>query len=304
MKRQTVLLGSTIAAIIAAGIAMPSLVGDYWLGVLTTLSMWIALTESWIVLSGMTGYISLGHAVFVGLGAYVFVLTWGEVPIWLGLMLAGLTAGGTALLIGLPCLRVRGPYFVILTLGVSEFGKYVVVNIEASLGKFGRLVLGGPEIDDIFRMMLALAVVAFLLAWFVRRSRFGAGLRALREDEEASQMVGISATHLKITAFVVSAIIPGMVGSLLVLRSGYFEPLQVFNPLVSLTIITMATIGGSDDAPGPLLGTIFLVGLSELLWSTAPQLYMVILGALLIFFVLNAPDGLYGRIRPYFSHLK
>jgi branched-chain amino acid transport system permease protein len=266
--------------------------------------MWIALTESWIVLSGMTGYISLGHAVFVGLGAYVFVLTWGEVPLWVGLMLAGLTAGCTALLIGLPCLRVRGPYFVILTLGVSEFGKYVVVNIEASLSKFGRLVLGGPEIDDIFRMMLALAVVAFLLAWFVRRSRFGAGLRALREDEEASQMVGISATRLKITAFVVSAIIPGMVGSLLVLRSGYFEPLQVFNPLVSLTIITMATIGGSDDAPGPLLGTIFLVGLSELLWSTAPQLYMVILGALLIFFVLNAPDGLYGRLRPYLPQLK
>jgi ABC-type branched-subunit amino acid transport system permease subunit len=88
------------------------------------------------------------------------------------------------------------------------------------------------------------------------------------------------------------------------LRSGYFEPLQVFNPLVSLTIITMATIGGSDDAPGPLLGTIFLVGLSELLWSTAPQLYMVILGALLIFFVLNAPDGLYGRLRPYLPQLK
>jgi branched-chain amino acid transport system permease protein len=282
------------------GIAWPNLVNPYWVGVATTLLMWIALTESWILLSGMTGYISLGHAFFVGLGAYVLVLTWREVPLWLGLSLAGLSAGAAAFVIGIPCLRVRGPYFVILTLGVAEFGKYVVVNIEAKLGKFGRLLLGAPPLEDIFRMMLVLAAVAFCVAYAVRRSRFGAGLRALREDEEASQTAGVPVVRLKVLAFVASAIIPGIAGCLLVMRGGYFEPLQVFNPLISLTIITMSTIGGSDDAPGPLLGAMFLVILSELLWSNAPQLYMVILGALLIGFVLNMPDGIYARLRPHF----
>lgn len=295
---QKQLLPAVIVSVTAFSLAavLPFVGNEYWVGVGTNVAMWTALTESWIVLSGMSGYVSLGHAAFIGAGAYVFVLLWGMVPIWAGLVAAGAGAGLLALVVGVPCLRVRGPYFVILTLGVAEFVKFIVINIEAGLSRFGRLLLGAPDISTIFYTMMGLAAVAYLLSHTVRRSPFGIGLRAVREDETAAEASGVPVTALKVAAFVLSAIIPGMVGALVVMRSGYFEPLQMFSPLLSLTMITMAVIGGSDDAPGPLIGVTFLVVLSEALWSNAPQLYMIILGVLLVAFVLGVPDGIYGRL--------
>ena len=123
------------------------------------------------------------------------------------------------------------------------------------------------------------------------------GLIAIREDETAAETIGVDVVTLKVAAFVLSAAIPGMVGALMTLRTTYFEPLQLFSPVTSFTIVTIGIIGGSDDAPGALLGAAFLVLLSELLWATAPEVYMIILGALLVGFVLFVPDGLYGRLR-------
>ncbi len=192
----------TVATSIAA--ALCPLAGEYWVSVGSDIATWIALTESWILLSGLTGYISLGSATFIGTGAYVFILLWGKVPIWLGLMAAGGSAGLVALVVGTPCLRVRGPYFVILTLGVAEFVKYIVVNIEASLANFGRLALGGPDVYTIFYLMSGFAALAYLLAHLVRRSRFGLGLRSIREDESAAETSGVPVTALKEAAFAIS----------------------------------------------------------------------------------------------------
>src|SRR5690606_23049081 len=127
------------------------------------------------------------------------------------------------LLVGYPCLRVRGPYFVILTFGVAEFVKFIVINIEAELGKAGRLVFGAPGLAELYYIMLVLAALATAGAYVARRSRFGAGLRAIREDETAAETIGVSAARLKLAAFALSAVIPGMVGSVMVLRSTYFE---------------------------------------------------------------------------------
>ncbi len=105
---------------VAALAMVPVFGGDYFIGVVLTLLMWIALTQSWVVLSAMTGYISLGHAVFFGTGAYVMVLTFGVIPFWASVLAAGAGSGLLAVAVGFPCLRVRGPYFVILTFGLSE----------------------------------------------------------------------------------------------------------------------------------------------------------------------------------------
>jgi branched-chain amino acid transport system permease protein len=119
---------------------------------------------------------------------------------------------------------------------------------------------------------------------------------AIRENEEAAETVGIPTVRLKLLAFGLSAVIPGMVGSLMVLRSTYFEPALLFDPVISFSIVTMAVVGGSDDAKGPLLGAAGFVLLSELLWANAPQLYMILVGVLLIAFVLFIPEGLSGRL--------
>lgn len=287
------------AAVVAGGllaILVPQLVGVYYVSVALGLCMWIALTQSWTILSGMAGYISLGHVVFYGLGGYVAVVTWQVLPLWVAIPLAGVVAGLFAAIIGAPVLRVRGPYFVILTFGIAELVKYIVINVEASIAQGGRLMFGTPGVPSLYYVMLGLAVAGTLLAWAVRRSRLGAGLIAIREDEPAAETIGVPVARFKSYAFILSAVIPGMVGAVMGLRQTYVEVLQLFDPVVSFTIVTMAIIGGSDDARGPLFGAAFLVVLSELLWSNLPQLYMVILGALLVCFVLFAPNGIVGLV--------
>jgi branched-chain amino acid transport system permease protein len=276
-----------VTAVALLAIALPFVVNSYVVGVCFTLLVWIALTESWIVISGMTGYISLGHVVFVGIGAYVAALTWLTLPIWLILPLAGLTAAALAMLVGYPCLRVRGPYFVILTFGVSELVKYIVVNIEAALTVSGRVLFGAPGVETLYLIALGLAWVSVILA----------ALRAIRDNEEAAETIGVAIGKLKAAAFVLSSIVPGMVGALLIMRSTYFEPLEAFNPQTSVLIVTMAVIGGSDRPFGPMLGVVFLVLLQELLWTNLPQLYMIVVGALLIAVVVWLPGGIYGRIQ-------
>jgi len=283
----------------ATGVGLPWLIGDYYLTVALNLAMWIALTQSWTILSGMAGYISLGHVVFFGIGAYCVVVTWQTLPLAAAIPLAGLAAGVFAALTGAPVLRVRGPYFVILTFGIAELVKYIVINVEASSGQASRLLFGTPSVRTLYLVMFALAVAATVLAWAVRRSRLGSGLIAIREDEEAAQTFGVPVTRFKVYAFVLAAVIPGMAGGTFVLRSTYFETVQVFDPVVSFSIVTMAIIGGSDDARGPVLGAAFLVVLSELLWSTLPQLYLVALGVLLVGFVLFLPGGLVGMLGRY-----
>jgi len=286
---------ATLVALLAIG--LPWVGNEYYTGFAFTLVTWIALTESWIVISGMTGYVSLGHVVFIGIGAYVAALTWMVLPIWAIVPLTGLAAAALAAVVGYPCLRVRGPYFVILTFGVSELVKFIVINIEAGLSMSGRVLFAAPDIDDLFFIGLGLAWLSFVGALIVSHSRFGAGLRAIRENEEAAETIGISVGLLKLAAFVLSAIVPGMVGALLIMRSTYFEPMQIFNPQTSVLIVTMAVIGGSDRPVGPLLGVVLLVALQEVLWASLPQLYMIIVGVLLVGVVIGMPGGVYGRIQ-------
>jgi branched-chain amino acid transport system permease protein len=287
------------AACVAGFAAAPAMVGPYWLGVLLQLLSWIALTQSWVLFSGLSGYVSLAHAVFYGLGAYVMALLWQELPIWQVLPLAGGLAVALAVVIGYPALRVRGPYFVILTLGLSEFVKYVVVAVEAGIGSTGRLILGAPEPEVLYYILLALAVLATALTIWLSRSRWGVGLRSIREDETAAATAGVPVTALKTAIFALSAFIPGVVGAIWVMRTSYFEPLELFSPAVSFSVVTMAIVGGSDEAAGPILGAAFIVILSELLWARAPQIYLILLGLLLICFVLFLPRGLYGQLRTY-----
>jgi branched-chain amino acid transport system permease protein len=293
----TMPLARTGGIAIALGLlaAAPLFVGQYGLSVALNLFMAIALAESWLLLSGLTGYISLGHAVFFGLGSYIMAVCFEFMPFWAVIPLGGLAAGVLALVFGYPALNVRGPYFVILTFGLAELAKFVVVTIESAVGNFGRILMDVPDIAVLYELMFGLAVVAFALVAVVQRSRFGAALRAIREDESAAETIGIDVRRAKVAAFVLSAIIPGMVGAVMAMRSAYFEPMVAFSPMVSFAIVTTAMIGGSDTPLGPLLGAVLLVGASELLWAHAPEIYNILLGIVLVVFVLRVPEGIHGR---------
>ena len=208
----------------------PSLVGPYWLGVLLQMLSLIALTQSWVAFSGLSGYVSLAHAVFYGLGAYIMAILWQELPIWQILPLAGVAAVILAVVIGYPALRVRGPYFVILTLGLSEFVKYIVVAIEAATDSNGRLLLGTPDPEVLYYLLLGLAVTATLFTLWLSRSRWGVGLRAIREDETAAATLGVPVALLKTGAFALSAFIPGIVGAVWVMRNDVLRADRAFQP--------------------------------------------------------------------------
>jgi branched-chain amino acid transport system permease protein len=290
-------VGKEIAAWLALSLAaacLPLFAGDYAVGVGLVLLMWLALTQSWAVLSTMTGYVSLGHVVFYGLGSYIVIVTWNAMPLPAAILVAGAVSGLFALVVGLPVLRVRGPYFIILTFGLAELVKFAIIALEAEMGVASRLIFGAPDIRYIYYAMLLLAAAATVTLTIVYGSRFGHALRSLRENEEAAETVGIPIARYKLYAYVLSAIVPGMVGGVMALRSTYFEVSQAFDPMISVNIIVMAVIGGGEGARGPLLGVVFLTILAEMLWTRAPQLYMVILGILLILFVLKFPDGLAG----------
>jgi branched-chain amino acid transport system permease protein len=289
-------LAIILAALLATAIA-GAFVDDYWIGLGLGLMTAIALAQSWSVLSSLSGYVSLGHVVFYGLGSYLVVATWNIVPLVLALPLAAAAAGLFAFLVGLPVLRARGPYFVILTFGVSELVKFVLIAVESSLGHASRLVLGAPDPIVLFYLALGLAVIATLLAYGVRVTRLGYGLRGIRENEEAAENLGVPVASYKLAAFVLSAVIPGAVGGVMALRATYFEPRVVFDPMISFSMIAMAIIGGSDDLRGPVLGALLLTVLSELLWANAPELYMIILGVLLVVFVRFLPQGIAGLAR-------
>lgn len=293
-----------IAAVLGTLAAAPLFVSQYGLSVALNLFMTVALAESWLVLSGLTGYVSLGHAVFFGLGAYIMAVCFDQAPFWAVIPLGGVAAALLALVLGFPALKVRGPYFVILTFGLAELVKFVVVTIESAVGNFGRILMNVPDVAVLYELMFGLAVAAFALVAVVQRSRFGAALRAIREDESAAETIGINVRFAKVAAFVLSAVIPGMVGAVMAMRSAYFEPMVAFSPMVSFTIVTTAMIGGSDTPMGPLLGAVLLVGASELLWVHAPEVYNILLGVVLIVFVLRVPEGIHGRAVAWLGRLR
>lgn len=293
LRRDLYFILAALGAMAVVGI----FAGDYWIGVGISVLTAVALAQSWALLSALSGYISLGHVVFYGLGAYIVVITWNAVPLPAALILAAVAAAAFAFVIGLPVLRVRGPYFVILTFGIAELVKYVLIAVEASLGHASRLILGAPDPIVLYYILLGLALLATLLAAGVRFVRLGHGLRALREDEEAAETLGVPTVRYKLIAFVLSAAVPGAVGGVMALRATYFEPTIVFDPMISFSMIAMTIIGGSDDLRGPVLGAVLLTVLSELLWDVAPEGYMVILGILLLIFVRFLPEGLSGLLR-------
>jgi len=260
--------------------------------------MWIALTESWIILSGYTGYISLGHSAFYGLGAYLMAMTWTQIPYVFAVILAGMFSAAFAFAIGFPFLRVRGPYFVILTLGLTEITKYIFINLEIKLGgTVGRILMMTPGLHTLYYSILVVTVMATATAYFVKNSRFGTGLFSIKEDEEAASALGINTSFYKWLAFGISASFPGMVGAVLALRRSYIDPYTVFSPIVSFQVIVMAFLGGLENVEGAIVGAVILTLISEALWARYPYTYMIILGIVVILIVKFMPLGLVSPIK-------
>ena len=280
-------------------LTLPLYATGYVTSLLVTVLMYAILALSWNILSGYTGYISLGTAAFFGLGVYVAVIGWPMgLPYPLLIVLGGLTSMVFALLVGYPCLRIRGPYFVILTFGLSEAVKFIVelVEVKVKAGMFGSVLVGGPSLSIFYYSLLLICLVAVVTDHIIRNSKFGYSLSSIKGNEEAAEAMGVNTTRYKLQAFAVSALFMGFVGVIMALRWTYIVPAIAFNPLTSFQTMIMAIVGGSADFRGPVLGAVVLTLISEAFGIKFPYHYLILLGVTLILIVKFLPMGILGAL--------
>ena len=210
-------------------------------------------------------------------------------------------AAGLALLIGYPCLRLRGPYFAIAMLGLNEVMRVCVSYFEGVTG--GGLGLSLPTLQASLAIYYAMGLTGALVtlaAHLVVTSRFGLRLMTIREDETAAEALGIPTARYKLAAFLLSAAGPGVVGGLFARDQGYIEPISVFPLATTITMIVMALFGGKGTVWGPVVGAVALFGLEELVWARFLFLHQLLFGAIIVGVVLFVPQGLVGLLRDRF----
>jgi branched-chain amino acid transport system permease protein len=282
-----------------------------------TLLMFIALASSLNILLGYTGYVSFGHIVFFGLGGYFgfYLLSqhnWGLLPAALaGGVVSALIAG----LLGLAILRLRGAYFALATIGINEAARAFVDNFSPFGGATGMFVNfsaykayggAGPALWYTFTCLWVVTMAVLLVSYLVKHSRFGLGLMAIREDEDAAMVMGVKAPRAKTIAFMLSAFAPGMIGVLYFFKNGNVEPGDAFQLHMSIEMLVMVMLGGMGTVSGPLLGAVTYEGLKGYL-LTSPifkSLHLAVAGIILLLIILFVPAGAVGWVRSRLPRLR
>jgi branched-chain amino acid transport system permease protein len=265
------------------------------------------MTESWNMLSGYTGYISLGHSVFFGVGCYTFALAVVKLKLTyiLALMMSGLMAALLALVIGFILMgsRIRIAYFAVLTLGLNEIVKTIVANSEALGSSYGFTLPPMPTLSLGYYVCLILAISSILVTIAIERSKFGIGLMSILEDEEVANSIGVNTSKYKIYVFVLSSIFPGFLGAIIAWNWSYIDPYLAFDLTLSIDAVMMGIFGGVGTVWGPVIGSICLTIIIELLWVRIPYFHAIIFSLLVILIVIKVPGGLIKLAEQAFSRL-
>jgi branched-chain amino acid transport system permease protein len=282
------------ALVVAALALAPAGLSPFLVQFLINLFMLAALAESWNIIGGFTGYASFGNVAFFGIGAYTtgVLLTVAGWPFALALPAGGLLAMAFAGLIGMPILRLKGHYFAIATLGVAETMREIVYNLKITGGGTGLTMPITRSPLPFFYLMLAILVAVTLVNWWLLASRFGYGLIAIREDEDAAMAMGINTALYKTAAFALSGAFAGLVGGVFAYWITFIDPEGVFRVIVTIQMIIMAVFGGMGTVVGPLLGALVLASVSELLSTQLVSLAELFNGLIVILVVLFMPKGL------------
>lgn len=273
----------------------------------TQMFILIILASNWNLTGGFTGYIDFGHAVFFGIGAFSTALLmgasrWEEWPaiisdwnFWPAMFVGGLVSAVFAYLIGSATLRLKGPYFSIAMLGtlvaVREIYR-VMSNISGGgLGLNLPIILNRPMFYYVSLIMMIFIVA--MISW-LRKTEFGATLVAIREDEVGAEMRGINTTLHKITAFCIAAFMTGVVGGMWAYQNTFIDVDIAFNQNRTIDMVMMTMLGGIGTVAGPVLGSVALYWLRDVVWANFLLWHQIFEGILLIVLVLFIPDGIMG----------
>ena len=259
------------------------------------------LAQSWNIIGGYTGYPSFGNSVFYGLGGYGVAvgMVQFQLPFATGLALGVFLAVLFAFLLGLPVLRLRGHYFAIATLGLAEVMTAIVSNLEIAGRNIG-LILPLVKGDTLFfELSLALLVITTLTVAWISRSRFGFGLIAIRENEEAAAVMGVNTTLYKILAFALCSIFAAIAGGIHAYWITYLDPTSAFDITLNVKMIIMAVFGGPGTIFGPVLGAFVLSAISEVLATKVTSLAGIFFGLVIVAAIVFMPRGFTDLIRRF-----
>jgi len=282
------------------------------LGIMTL--MWMCLASAWNIFGGYTGQVSLGHAMFFGMGAYGAGLPfyyWNVTP-WIGIFIGVALSIILALLVALPIFKLSAQYFAIATLALGETVRIIAVNLPITQGMRGIDILNfrvNPFYSLQFRiklpyyyMYLFILLLVFAVMLFINCTKAGYYFRTIKANQTAAESIGIDSRKYKTIALVISAIICSLCGSLYLQYLFYVDPGTVFVGTVSTRMIIMAVIGGLATIQGPIIGALILVPLSEFtrvyFGSDIPGLDFVIYAVLVMLIVIYQPQGLvsFGKV--------
>lgn len=304
-------------AVVALALLLPLTIlpDSYIMRVLILVLLFAAMGQAWNLVTGLTNQVSLGHAAFFGIGAYtstLLLINYGISP-WAGMLVGGVLAAIVSLFLSVPTLRLRGHYFALATLGFGE-----VIRIVAN--SWGELT-GGPVGLSIplfsgdslamlqfrnpyfyYYTMLAALMLVSVVFWFVSTSRLGYFLRAVRENQEAAEVIGVNTTQVKIRMMTLSAFVTAMLGTLYAQFNSFIDPSSVFGLVnVSVFMALVCIIGGLGTVWGPILGAALLIPVQEfssaLLGGAQTGLSELFYGVLLIAIILITPRGLMPAIQ-------
>jgi branched-chain amino acid transport system permease protein len=304
-RRATAIRLGLLAVLLVIAAIFPLVVTNALYTQFAVLTMiYVGAVAAWNLFSGYTGYIALGHAVFFGTGAYTVGLLanhW-KIPggdIFALLPLGGLVAALVAVPLGLIALRVRRHTFVVITIAFFFIFQLMAFNLSFTGGNQGvsspfYLWSASDYNNPFYYVGLIIAVLTIVLSWLIRNSRFGLQLLAIRDDEDRARGLGVRAMKVKLTAFVISGGITGMIGGLWWFFIGQALPETAFNPLFDLTVALMAFLGGFGTLVGPVLGALILEPLQQWIGITFTNGYTsdIVLGVLFLAVILFMPRGL------------
>lgn len=292
---------------------VPSAVSKpYYLHVIIICMLWAYLASCWNIVGGFAGQLSLGHAIYTAVGAYVTIMLFNTLGLspWIGLFIAGGIAVVLSLIIGFPTFGLRGAYYALATVAISE-GIVVLINNTKTLGNF---LVGGAEgliVKNVgnswaaiqfhskipyYYIILAMLVMIVILAKWIKESKLGYYLVALREDEDAAAAMGIDVRKQKLIAGAISAFFTALGGVFYALLIRYLEPNAIAGASMSTQMVFLTIVGGSGTVLGPVIGGLLLSFLSEMirfyLGGQLMGLHLFIYGMIVLLMIMFQPKGL------------
>jgi branched-chain amino acid transport system permease protein len=251
---------------------------------------------SWDILYGFTGQLSFGHAALMGVGAYTSALlnlNFG-LSVWLCIIIGGLLSALIGLVFALPSLRLRGPYFVISTIAISETFRLIANNwVEVTNGPYGLYKFSPLLVDSLqsYLLCLCIMIICILFAYYIIKSRIGLAFQTIREDEILASACGINTTFFKVLAFFISAFFAGLSGALYAHYVVIVTP-TIMGSAISCLIMAMTLVGGKGTIIGPVIGAITLYSLIESLRFLGVVYNLVITSIIIILIILFFPGGI------------